>query len=84
MSGKKDPKGDYDELRSEMDIVPMFGCPKCLSRNWDKFSTFHTAPTRLWRATTKCVSCGFCCKWLIDPDRTIALQSKQMHRPIGF
>jgi hypothetical protein len=72
-----------EDLKSEMDFVPRFHCPKCMKRAWKMPTSMHTSPTRLWRATTKC-ECGYAARWLIDPDKTVELQTDQMHRPIGF
>ena len=75
-----------EELRSEMPYTPRFACPKCHLKNWGETSVFQTTPTRLWKATSVCKNpkCRSEVRWLIDPDKTIGLQTEQMHRPLGF
>lgn len=86
MRRDKEDRNGYSpqELVSVMDICPTFACPHCKKANWLKMTTIRTTPTRLWLATTPCISCEKNIRWMLDPDRTVALQSDQMHRPIGF
>ena len=76
----------HEDLRSVMPIVPRFACPKCHLRRWEETSVLQTTPTRLWKAATKCrnPACKAETRWLLDPDRTIELQTEKMHRPLGF
>lgn len=73
-----------EDLTSTQEMKPRFSCPHCGASNWAKETTLHTSPTRLWRASSSCMSCLKLTRWLLDPDLTIPLQTKEMHRPIGF
>jgi transcription elongation factor Elf1 len=84
MSKEKQLGYTSDDLESIQDVAPTFPCPHCNAKNWVPATTFYSSPTRLWRATTLCSSCQKHSRWLIDPDLTVALQTKQMHRPLGF
>jgi hypothetical protein len=80
-------KKDYtdEELISVQSIKPRFLCPHCMGRSWADSTTFKTPPgARLWTASSVCNACEKKVRWLIDPDRTMELQTEKMHRPIGL
>lgn len=83
----KPSREDYteEELISVQPVKPLFRCPRCGTDKWAETTTFKTPPTdRLWRAYSHCKVCKKDVSWLIDPDRTVALQSAKMHRPMGW
>lgn len=73
-----------EDLISVQQIAPRFACPHCGAKNWLSLTNLHTSPTRLWRASSSCTSCTKQTRWLLDPDLTVELQTKEMHRPLGF
>ena len=73
-----------DDLVSIQAIKPRFACPHCGGKSWNPLSNIHTSPTRLWRATSTCVTCTKQARWLLDPDLPIELQTEKMHKPLGF
>jgi len=86
MSREKEKELGYtiEELSGFFLMKPTFACPNCQSKNWNGQTLVSTTPTRLWRCRTNCVTCKKDVRWLLDPDLTIPLQTKEMHRPIGF
>ena len=73
-----------EDLVSIQHIKPMFACPHCAGKHWSNETTMHSAPTRLWRASSTCKTCDKTVRWLIDPDLPVSKQTKDMHRPLGF
>lgn len=85
MDKKRRELGYTDEdLVSVQDIKPTFACPHCAGKHWAPQTTMHSAPTRLWRAASTCMTCDKAVRWLIDPDLPVSKQTKEMHRPLGF